>query len=132
MRNTNLYNEWKALDNWERRELAAAVKAHGGEYIFIDCENDDAEDNWYQRDDKYDLPIVNGSTDYMEVNEDMYVSRVKVDDGGLTIYGFCKDGGSPDDEDEITFIAYSHISFITDCIPETDTVKEVSEPDKSI
>ena len=35
MKHTDLHNEYEKLDAIEKKELIAAVKAHGGEYVFI-------------------------------------------------------------------------------------------------
>ena len=120
MKHTKLYNEYNKLDELERQELIAAVKAHGGEYVFID-ENDE---DWY---DNYDVPIVCACFSYFDGMSDYYVSRVTVDDKGyLSIYGFEKEYGSPSDERELYQIETGHIGTIIDLIPETEIVKDVS------
>lgn len=120
MKHTELYNEYKKLDELERQELIAAVKAHGGEYVFIDEEDED----WYDDDD---APIVCACFSYSDGMSDYYVSRVAVDDKGyLSIYGFDKEYGSPSDERELYQIETGHIGPIIDCIPATETVKDVS------
>lgn len=120
MKHTDLYNEYKKLDAIEREELIAAVKAHGGEYVFI---SEDDED-WYDDDD---VPIVCACFSYSDGMSDYYVSRVAVDDKGyLSIYGFDKEYGSPSDERELYQIETGHIGTIIDCIPATETVKDVS------
>lgn len=117
MKHTELYNEYKKLDELERHELIAAVKAHGGEYVFID------EDRY----DDDDAPIVCACFSYSDGMSDYYVSRVAVDDKGyLSIYGFDKEYGSPSDERELYQIETGHIGTIIDCIPATETVKDVS------
>ena len=119
MKHTDLYNEYKKLDAIEREELIAAVKAHGGEYVFI---SEDDED-WSVK----DYPIVIASFKYSDEQADYNVSRVAVDDKGyLTIFGFRKDCDAPEDEDELYYIEFGHIGNITDYIPETETVKDVS------
>lgn len=119
MKHTDLYNEYKKLDAIEREELIAAVKAHGGEYVFI---SEDDED-WSAK----DYPIVIASFKYSDEQADYNVSRVTVNDKGyLTIFGFRKDCDAPGDEDELYYIEFGHIGNITDYIPETETVKDVS------
>lgn len=119
MKHTELYNEYKKLDELERHELAAAVKAHGGEYVFINKDDEDWDESEY--------PVIVASTRYSDAQEDYTVSRVIVDeDGYLTIYGFDNEYGSPTDEDELCYIEYGHISSITGYIPGTETVKDVS------
>lgn len=120
MKHTDLYNKYKKLDEIERQELIAAVQAHGGEYVFIDEDDED----WYDNDD---VPIVCACFSYSDGMSDYYVSRVTVDDKGyLSIYGFDKEYGSPSDERELYQIETGHIGTIIDFIPETETVKDVS------
>lgn len=122
MKHTDYSKEFKALDAKEREELIAAVKAHGGEYVFIDEDDED----WDER----EYPVIVASTRYSDAQEDYTVSRVTVDeDGYLTIYGFRNEYGCPTDADELCHIEYGHISSITDYIPETETVKDVSGAD---
>ena len=120
MKHSELYNEYKKLDEIERQELIAAVKAHGGECIFIHTEKD------YALDEQDDAPIVAACTRCMDQYEDFYISRVVLEDGKyLNIYGYSKEG-CMDDENEIESIAHGHLGYIIDEIPETDAVKDVS------
>lgn len=110
MKHTDFYKEYKALDDLERSELIDAVKAHGGEYVF-------PEDS---------KPCVIGSFKHCETAQ-YYVTKVTVDeDDWLTIYGYPTEYWN-DGEDEIMFIEFGHIGFITDQIPETEEVKNVSK-----
>lgn len=123
MKHTDLYNEYKKLDELEREELKAAVMAHGGEYIFIHLDDENGCDS----EELNDAPIVAASTRYMSAYEDFYISRVTMEEGKyLTIYGFLKDGYL-DDEEEIESVVHGHLGYITDMIPETETVKDVSQ-----
>lgn len=124
MKHTDYSKEFKALDVKEREELIAAVKAHGGEYVFID--EDDEDEDWRE----CEYPVIAASTRYSDAQEAYIVSRVTVDeDGRLTIYGFRCEYGCPMDADELCYIEYGHISSITDYILETATVKDVSGAD---
>lgn len=119
MKHTNYHQAYRNLDNLERQELIAAVKAHGGEYVFIDEDDED----WSEK----DFPIVIASFKYSDEQSDYNVSRVTVDENGyLTIYGFRKDCDCPSDEGELYYIEFGHIGNITDYIPETEDVKDVS------
>lgn len=120
MQHTELYNEYKKLDELERQELIAAVKAHGGEYVFIHVD----EDGDYDDEGRNEAPIVAAATRYMDSYEDFYISRVEVKDGYLAIYGWPKESWS--DEDEIDSVAHGHLGYITDMIEETETIKDVS------
>lgn len=120
MKHTDLYHEYKKLDELERQELIAAVNAHGGEYVFVHID----EDGDFDMEEREDAPIVAAATRYMDGYEDFYISRVEVRDGYLNIYGWPKESLS--DEREIESVAHGHLGYITDEIPETETVKDVS------
>lgn len=120
MKHTDLYNEYKKLDELERQELIAAVQAHGGEYVFIHVD----EDGDYDDDEQNEAPIVAASTRYMDAYEDFYISRVEVKNGHLSIYGWPKKSWT--DENEIDSVAHGHLGYITDMIDETEAVKDVS------
>lgn len=120
MKHTELYNEYKKLDELERQELIAAVNAHGGEYAFIHID----ENGDYDSEEQNNAPIVAAATRYMDAYEDFYISRVEVKDGHLNIYGWPKEGWA--DEDEIDSVAHGHLGYITDMIDETETIKDVS------
>lgn len=123
MKHTDLYNEYKKLDELEREELKTAVMAHGGEYIFIHLD----DEGGYDSEEFGDVPIVAASARYMSAYADFYISRVIMEeDKRLTIYGFLKDGYL-DDEEEIESVAHGHFGYITDMIPETEAVKDVSQ-----
>lgn len=126
MKHTDLYNEYKNLEAIERKELIAAVKAHGGEYVFVKVdENENEEDDYDMEERKYSFPIISASAKWMEEYVDFRISRVKVDsDGFLSIYGWPKDYSIA--EMEISEVAHGHLGYITDMIPETDDVKDVS------
>lgn len=78
MKHTDLYAKYQALDAQERRELVAAVKAHGGEYIFPKCD-EDGDDN---------RPVVCASFKHADDPGDYTVTRVAVDDeyGALSLF----------------------------------------------
>ncbi len=121
MKHTDFYAQHKQLDSQAREELRVAVKAHGGEYIFIHQEDDEE----WNEDEMNDAPIILAATKHMENYEDFYVSRVVVEDGKyLTIYGFPKEGWWGDDM--ITDIFFGQIECIIDAIPETEEIKDVT------
>lgn len=121
MKHTDLYKEYKKLDAIEAVELILAVKAHGNEYVFIHFD----EDGDYDVEERNNAPIISAATKWMDAYEDFYVSRVEVDAGFYTLYGWAKEGCA--DEIEIDSVAHGHLGYITDCIPETDNVKDVSD-----
>lgn len=120
MKHTNFYGKYQAIEMQERREIAAAVKAHGGEYVFIP---EDSED--YMEEDNI---IIMAGRRCSDQNKDYFVSRVTVEeDGQLHIYGFDTEYDTPSDEDELFNIEYGHLESILDAIPETDDVHDVRE-----
>lgn len=124
MKHTDFYALYKKLDEQARKELAAAVQAHGDEYIFIHSD----DDGNYDVEEKNNAPIISASTKWMESYEDVYVSKVTLEEGKfLTIYGFPKECWV-DDEQELTNIAHGHLEYIIDQIPETDEVQDVTIP----
>ena len=120
MKHTDLHNEYKKLDIIEEVELILAVEAHGNEYIFIHFD----DDGNYDVEECDNAPIIAASTKWMDAYEDFYVSRVEVDRGFYTLYGWPKEGFA--DEVEIDSIAHGHLGYVTDFIPETGEVKDVS------
>lgn len=116
MKHTDLYKKYQALDAQERRELVASIKAHGGEYVFPECD-EDGEDN---------RPVVCASFKHADAPGDYTVTRVAVNEHGcLSIYGCPIDDETL--EDLLYYIEFHHISYITAAVPETDVVKDVSE-----
>ena len=117
MKCTDLYAKYKALDAQERRELIAAVKAHGGEYVFPE-RDENGHDN---------RPIICAAFRYSANSGDYKVTRVAVDDeyGALSIYGCHVEDMTF--EDVLSYIEFHHIKYITEMIPATDMVSDVSE-----
>lgn len=120
MKHTDLYNEYKKLDIIEEVELILAVEAHGNEYVFVHI----GDDGDYDADERDKAPIISASTKWMDAYEDFYISRVEVDNGFCTLYGWAKEGYGG--EVEIDSVAHGHLGYVTDCIPDTDDVKDVS------
>lgn len=119
MKHTDLYNEYRKLDRIETAELILAVQAHGNEYIFIHF-----DDGNYDVEECYNAPIICASSRWTDAYEDFYISRVKVDKGFYTLYGWPTESYA--DEIEIDSVAHGQLGYIIDYIPETDDVKEVS------
>lgn len=115
MKHTDLYNQYRALEEMERRELRAAVEAHGGEYVF--CTEDDAIN-------EMEVPIVANESWFGGQINNCIVTRVTIADGYLDIMGTMV--GCPFDEFPLTSIVTSHLGGIIDFIPETDEVQDVS------
>lgn len=123
MKHTDFYTLHKRLDEQAQEELTAAVKAHGGEYIFIHFD----EDGDYDEDERNNAPIIMVSTYGMDTYEDFYISRVELeDDKYLHIYGWPKEGWG--EELELDGFAHGHLEYIIDQIPETDEIQDVTIP----
>lgn len=110
----------------ESKELIEAVKAHGGEYVFIHLDNNNEVIDHAEIEG---APIVTATHQWYVMLQDHYVSRIKVSETNgvdeLQIYGWLVDPGWPD-EYLITDVAYGHRSSIMDLIPETATVSDVA------
>lgn len=110
MKHTDTRTFYKEIEALDRRELLAAVKAHGGEYVF----------------GKDDAPCIMAGDRHWDHNEDCNITRVVADGDWVEIYGRPCEGCSEEDvllED----IEYGHIGYIIDYIPETEAVKDVTE-----
>ena len=121
MKHSNFYQLYKNVQALERKELIAAVKAHGGIYEFA------KEDEESGRLNTNDCPIVCGGAKYAESPADFYVTKVEVETTQygeyLTIYGLEKD--NPYDVEDIQ-VEPGHLHYIIDDIPATDQVADVS------
>lgn len=120
MKHTDLYDHYKMLDAIEARELIAAVKAHGDEYVFVHFEDGECDE-----DEADNAPIIAASTKFMDVFEDFCISRVEVGDNWYRLFGWRKENDWRD-EVEIDMVSHGHLSYVTSRIPETDETKDVS------
>ncbi len=126
MKHTDFYALHKKLDSQAKVELIAAVRAHGGEYIFVHFD----DDGDYDEEERNEAPIIMASTHSQDTYEDYYISRIELrDDEFLSIYGWAKDGWA--DEVELEYFAHGHLEYIIDQIPETEDVQDVTMPTKS-
>lgn len=113
MKHTNLYDKIAEIRRLGIAEIKEAVKAHGGKYLW---------------DENSERPIVAANPDECTPKPiDIKIISVCIDeDDRLIIYGVDKCGLKereylPED------IFVEHLSFITDYIPETDAVSDVSQ-----
>ena len=121
MKHTDFYSLYKKLDQQLEDELIAAVKAHGGKYIFIHTD----EDGELDIEEQENAPVITASCKYMSGYADFSVSRVEVDEHGFcSVYGCLLDGDNY--EWELDSISHGHLEYIIDEIPETDSVKSVA------
>lgn len=122
MKHLDLWNAYKELDNFEKEQLRAAVMAHGGKYVFLDVEKDYEEAG----EEEPSMPCIMAGKKYSDAYEDYYVTQVVVEDGEhLILYGYPKEGYRSD-EYVIDDVAHGGYGWIIDEIPETETVKDVS------
>lgn len=118
MKHTNNYNKLKALDNLDRRELLAAVMAHGGIYRWYDEDGEEIEGR--------NAPIIVGAWKHMDGSEDYIITHVVVNDNYVEIYGFPKEGWETT-PDFMYWIDHGQIGYIIDEIPETPEIRDVTE-----
>lgn len=122
MKHTDFYPIIKAIQEHEKKELIAAVIAHGDVVEFVPKD----EDGHYE-DASADCPVVLAGTKYADQATDYNIVKVTVDHecgvDWLTIYGIEKEYGY---EPEIIYVEPGQIGYIIDHIPETKTVKDVS------
>lgn len=129
MKGTDFYQLYKQLEAREKEELIAAVKAHGGEYIFFNCNSENVDDEWSEGEYDNICPIILASFKHDDCFSDIYVTRVTLkNDKWLTVYGFYKEYGGPSNEDIIDMFTPGQIHYITEAIPATDDVKDVTIP----
>lgn len=127
MKGTNFYQIYKDLEAREKDELIAAVNAHGGEYVFFDCESENADEEWEEAEYNNSCPIILASFRYDDEYSDFYVTRVTVEDGKwLSIYGVRKEYPCLSDENVLDMICTGQIHNVTEEIPETESVKDVA------
>lgn len=129
MRHTELYYAYKALDKHLERELIAAVKAHGGEYIFIHLNED--ENEVLDGDENINAPVVLAAYKYTEEYKPFKISRLVVEthleSDTLVAYGWLHDPGWPD-ENLVDSFAHGALDMLIDAIPPTEKVQDVTIP----
>lgn len=118
MKCTDAWVTMRILRAHMKKELKAALAAHGGEY------------SWYsEEDEKYadNVPIVMCNHKYVgPVN-------VKIRKACINSYGYVRVTAATDDYDdvidiELSDIVANHLQYIIESIPATDTVTDVSVP----
>lgn len=122
MKHTDRYNILQQIDEQDRRELLAAINAHGGVFRWFDSEGN-------QICEESDYPIIVGSWKHAEDTEDYVVTHVEADGNHVKIFGYPK-MGLFDDSEDIYYIEHGHLGYITDYIPETESVSDVSESER--
>lgn len=110
MKGTDFYEAFKQLEALEIDELINAVKAHGGKYVFIDENGDQANDD-------VNPPIIAGYFKYSEHPVDILIHRVELENGYLAVYGTDVEGRS-DIARQVDTIEHGNIHYITEYLPD--------------
>lgn len=115
MKCTNIQTKVEEVKALEFTELRRAIEAHGGSYEW-DEENSGGR------------PVIAINPDNSEPSpQDIEVTKVAIVDGNIEISGVDKKYGESVDF-QLDDIFAGHISFITEYIPATDEVSDVSIP----
>lgn len=115
MEHSNFYAMCDKIRKMEAKELKLALKAHGGEFVWIDDENDEEE--------LYNPPII-----LVNLNDgpmDVVVHKVWLDDGCIELSAFDNEWGNRADI-ELEDIAPGHLAYLIEYMPVTDKVKSVT------
>lgn len=127
MKGTDFYKLYRELQAREMAELVAAVNAHDGSYVFFDCNTDNEGLDEIWEEEKRNCPMILASSQYDETYSDFYVTKVELTSPNcVDIYGVRAEYGVPLDEDVLDCIHIGHTHYITEDIPETSTVKDVT------
>lgn len=110
MKCTNFDNVLKKLAAIEKDELKKAVAAHGGLYRF----------------EEDDRPIITFDTsDAFNQATDAVICQVSVNDQGYLVLTGIPVGERYEIELDPDDVAHGHLRYITEAIPETETLKEI-------
>ena len=101
MEHSNFYAMCDKIRKMEARELHLALEAHGGEFVWINDENDEEE--------LYDPPII----------------LVNLNDGCIELSAFDNEWGNKVDI-ELEDIVPGHLAYLIEYMPITDKVKSVA------
>ncbi len=113
MKHTDFYSLYREIQKREYAELAEAVKAHGGAFSLIDELDED------------ELPAVSACQISDDEYHDYIITKVEVDEYHVRIWGLPKNGWLEEAE-VLDSIAYGHLEYIIDAIPETEEVQDVT------
>lgn len=116
MKHTDYTGAYEALMKAELEELAAAVKAHGGVYRFENGEDDD---------ESADPPVISAIPRNGYNAEEFRVTQAILSDSGVRVFGIPVDGYEECELDADMVMA-GQVGYITDAIPETEAVEDVS------
>lgn len=115
MKHTDYTGAYEALGKAELRELAAALKAHGGAYKF-------------DGDDPDKCAVISAIPKSGFNAEDFRVTQAILSDGDVRIFGIPVDDYEECELDTSDMVICGQVGYIIDAIPETEGVKEVSAP----
>lgn len=115
MEHSNFYAMCDKIRKKKARELHLALEAHGGEFVWIDDENDEEE--------LYDPPII-----LVNLNDgpmDVVIHKVWLHDGCIELSAFDNEWGNQVDI-ELEDIVPGHLAYLIEYMPVTDKVKSVA------
>ena len=115
MEHSNFYAMCDKIRKMEARELHLALEAHGGEFVWINDENDEEE--------LYDPPII-----LVNLNDgpmDVVIHKVWLNDGCIELSAFDNEWGNQVDI-ELEDIVPGHLAYLIEYMPITDKVKSVA------
>ena len=118
MEHSNFYAMCDKIRKKKARELHLALEAHGGEFVWIDDENDEEE--------LYDPPII-----LVNLNDgpmDVVIHKVWLHDGCIELSAFDNEWGNQVDI-ELEDIVPGHLAYLIEYMPVTDKVKSVANND---
>ena len=115
MEHSNFYAMCDKIRKKKARELHLALEAHGGEFVWIDDENDEEQ--------LYEPPIimVNSNDGPMDV----VVHKAWLDDGCIGLLTYDNEWGNRVDI-EPEDIAPGHHAYLIEYMPVTDKIKSVA------
>ncbi len=124
MKHTDYYKQAREIKEKSIRELAAALKAHGGSYTW---KNPDADNDDDEIEESDNIPCIGFNLDSGPVDVIVYQASVN-EDGGVTIVGRYNDDSGDIAEFDPYDAFVAHLDFLMDEIPETEEVSDVSLP----
>ena len=123
MKCTVFYELSQKLYKIAAAELKKAIKAHGGEYTFLE----NAKDFCCPNDSEQEVPVITFQLEQRPT--DIVVMKVTLSDNRIIVTGFDNEDPSAEPgEYELSDAEETHIFYITEAIRETEEIKDVSTP----
>lgn len=121
MEHSNFYAMCDKIRKQEARELHSALNAHGGEFTWIDDDNDEEQ--------LYNPPIIMANLNSGPT--DIVIHKAWLDDDCIELLGFDNELDEQI-EFELEDIAPGHLAYLIGHMPITDKVKSVATVEKLI